>query len=386
MLVVTSNWAITDGTLAPAVAAGQGVLPNAIYRAACRGGVREDGRYEPIERLDIVLAGDTFDWTLSAAWQGGLKPWHGGDAVRELASSVARRSVRLGRKLIGPLVRWAKHGVRVPAASGGRPARWAVTVPTRLTMLAGDRDAALERVIGTRSGRQPVTMGWQWDDGRVSIRHGHELDPTCGPAPREHRHGRRPTLAESLRVDLVGRFAAAVLGEHPAARRLVRWLAGAHPVDFSATIGAWVASRSGADEGVRTLDSTWRRCVDAWRAEARRTVPTCELEFDVLDALAHVYAAAFTASSAAGPGLSALQPAAPRGSSGLVLGHLAGGWSPMVPVCLGGGENPTVIVCGERAGWPRWQSILPVEERAAVVAIREQIRGATCGGTIVDAA
>ena len=32
-----------------------------IQRSALRAGFRHDGRYKPLERLDIVFAGDTFD-------------------------------------------------------------------------------------------------------------------------------------------------------------------------------------------------------------------------------------------------------------------------------------------------------------------------------------
>lgn len=389
MLVVTSNWSITDGTLVPATAACHGLLSAAIHRAACRAGLRRDGRYEPIDRLDLVLAGDTFDWILSAEWQGRIKPWHGSAAAREAAMRAARRSIHLGRRSLGPLVRWARHGMRVPAASRGRPARWAITVPTRVTVLAGDRDATLEQVIGTRQERQPVTVGWQWDDGRVSIRHGHDLDPAWGPAARDvGRHDRQPTLGESVGVDLIGRFVATAVAETPAVRRLCRRLAGANPAEIPAAIAAWLASpfsRSGGQEG---MDSHWRRCVDAWWHEARRTVPSCEVEFDVVDALASTLAASFVAADVASPMLAALRPAMPRGSAGLVLGHLPGGWSHAAPVCLGSGDTdaPHIVACCESAGWPRWESILPVDHRPPVVAIRGRSSEVVRGGTVVDAA
>jgi hypothetical protein len=43
MLVVTSNWALGDGTLVPAAAAWHGMLSAAIHRAVLRAGVRGDG-------------------------------------------------------------------------------------------------------------------------------------------------------------------------------------------------------------------------------------------------------------------------------------------------------------------------------------------------------
>ena len=307
MIVVTSNWALGDGTLVPAVAPWHATLTTAIHRAVLRAGVRGDGSYRPLEGLDLVLAGDTFDWLLSAEWLGGPKPWQGTLAAREAATRVARRSFRAARRVLGPVIHWARHGLAVPAAARGRPGRTAVSIPVRVTLLAGDRDAALEHHVGRRDARQPVTTGSRWDDGRVSIRHGHELDPACRttggqPAPRD----RQPTLAESVAVDLVGRFAAAVRPLAPAGKRLVSRLAAA---------------------------------------------------------------------------------AAP----GVVFGHLPA-VEDAAAACLGpvpgavDGAVPRLIACVETEGWPRWQSVLPVEDRAAVVAIRAPERAAADGGRIVDAA
>jgi len=388
MLVVTSNWSITDGTLVPPTLACHGLLATSIHRAACRAGLRRDGRYEPVDHVDLVLAGDTFDWILSAEWQGRIKPWHATAAAREAAVRAARRSIHLGRRLLGPLIRWARQGMRIPAASGGRPARWAATVPMRVTLLAGDRDAAVEQLIGPRLDRQPVTVGWKWDDGRVSIRHGHDLDPVCGSAARNPgRRDRPPTLGESVGVDLVGRFATAAGAERPAVRRLCRRLAVANPADLRAAIAAWTASPFGRGEAQEGVETLWRRCVDGWWHEARRTVPSCELEFDAVDALASTLATAFADAAGDAPALAALRPATPRGSAGLVMGHLPGGWSPTTPVCLGGGiDAPHMVACTEATGWPRWESIVAVDHRPPVVAIRGRSDDAVCGGTIVDAA
>ena len=182
MLVVTSNWALGDGTLVPAAAAWHGMLSAAIHRAVLRAGVRGDGSYRPIDRLDLVLAGDTFDWLSSSEWQSELKPWHGTAAAREAAARVARRSIQSARRLLGPVIHWARQGLPVPAATRGRPGRMQVNIPVRVTLLAGDRDAAVDDYVGRRHDRQPVTVGSRWDDGRVTVRHGHDLDPACRPA------------------------------------------------------------------------------------------------------------------------------------------------------------------------------------------------------------
>ena len=388
MLVVTSNWALGDGTLVPAAAAWHGMLSAAIHRAVLRAGVRSDGSYRPIDRLDLVLAGDTFDWLLSAEWQSGLKPWHGTAAARETAARVARRSVQSARRLLGPVIHWARHGLPVPVAARGRPGRAQVSIPVGVTLLAGDRDAAVDDYVGRRHDRQPVTVGSRWDDGRVTIRHGHDLDPACRPAgDRLPARDRPPTLAESVAVDLVGRFAATAKPVVTGAWRLVRSLAAVGPIGIPAVMAAHVSGVDG-----RGVAEIWRQCVDAWWHEARRSVPTCEVEFDAVDAFAGWFTNACGGESGMPAGLDRLRPKPPRGSPGLVLGHLSGAGMGSSAVCLGPNRDaaeppvPQVVACLEAEGWPRWQSILPADHRAAVVAIRAEEPAAAHGGRIVDAA
>ena len=266
MLIVTANWGLGDGTLVPAVAAWHGELAAAIHRAAIRAGVCDDGSYRPIDRLDLVLAGDTFDWLVSAEWQAAVKPWHGGAAAREAAARIARRSIRAARRLLGPVIHWARHGLAVPAALRGRPGSAQVTIPVQVTLLSGDRDAVVEEHVGKRHAGQPVIVGSRWDDGRVSIRHGHDLDPACRGVPgRSTATDRQPTLAESIAVDLVGRFAATAPTVAGVAR-LVRSLAAAGTTGIPAAIATWL-DRRGRRAGRRV--AALRRCLVACSAADR---------------------------------------------------------------------------------------------------------------------
>ena len=60
MLVVTANWAIGDGTLWRRPLRGWS-LEHGVSSSdsALRAGFRHDGHHRPLERLDIVFAGDT---------------------------------------------------------------------------------------------------------------------------------------------------------------------------------------------------------------------------------------------------------------------------------------------------------------------------------------
>ncbi|MFM7243033.1 MAG: hypothetical protein ACKO40_02505 [Planctomycetaceae bacterium] len=387
MIVVASNWAIGDGTLVPTAAASLGALAARMHRAAIRAGVGSDGRHRPIDRLDIVLAGDTFDWHVSAEWLGDAKPWHASARSRELLATVARRSIRLGRAILGPLLGWVRRGLPLPSGMAAAGRGRTVSVPVRVTLLSGDRDAAAERVL---AGRATFTVGRRWDDGRVSIRHGHERDPAC----RERRGcgtvavDRPPTLAESVAVDLVARFAALVAARKAPAGGALRRIADAGVVGIPEALGGWLDALAGGPD-VGAVRDAWERSVEAWWRGARRCVPTCETEFDVVDALARWLASAVRPDAERCPvaaGLGALVAAPAAGGPGAVEGHLRGsGAHAAVGLAPCRGVAPLAVCTNER-GWPRW-SVLGVDDEAGpIVAIGP--RRPTGPGTwrVVDAA
>lgn len=76
MLVVTSNWNCSDKTLVASHSKKQfDHFLKLVHRAALRASMRFDGRYQPIERLDLVFAGDTYDWLTSRKWLDDHRPW-----------------------------------------------------------------------------------------------------------------------------------------------------------------------------------------------------------------------------------------------------------------------------------------------------------------------
>ena len=279
MLVVTANWAIPDGSVAAQPRISRlAYLLDEIRLAAVRAGVRHDGRYRPIERVVVVLAGDTIDGLVSGRWTDGARPWQRSRASALRHEAVMQAAVRHARRPLAMLSCLARRGIAVPPADGrGRPmVRARVVVPVHVVVLAGDRDAMLERVGGQAwSARRGIGLGTVWNGGGVGVAHGQACDPlTAGDD--------RPTLRESLAVDLLARFGAAI-AERPAAvaagRTIVRVLSDGEPLDMAWHLNGMV--RALARDGRDGLDpawiiAVWRRSVDEWVRQARRAGCTDE--------------------------------------------------------------------------------------------------------------
>jgi len=298
MLCITANWAIPDGTLAEPPYRGRfDRFWSVVRRSALQAGFRHDGRYRPIERIEVVLAGDTFDFLLTNRWLDAVRPWHRGVRSQAVRQQVMEAAWACGGRHLGALAALVRRGIDVPAADQrGRPVVGAwTTVPLAVTFLVGDRDRGLDAVAGTTE--RGFAVGEEWVHGDVVVRHGAELDPlaAAGDVGRGgwSQDDRAPTLRESLVVDLVSRFAAlskAAQGQDVTRGALVRVLADARPLDMPGHLRAWLAralERGAVDRrGERLVVDAWTRAVDAWHRSTRRHLPAADVERDVVDEIA----------------------------------------------------------------------------------------------------
>ena len=413
MLVITANWAFTDGSLWQPCPARTARWIAAVQRAALRGGFGRDGTYRPIDAVDIVFAGDTFDWLGSRRWTGTVRPWHGGPAARTTRAAVMLAAACRSRRLFATLNRWIRHGLAVPAADRrGRPQ----TQPTmradvRVTLLAGDRDRWLDEAASA-AGRHGHAVGRVWASADLLVHHGAELDPlwTAGDAEGDlpaSTGDRQPLLGESLAVDLVARFAATVserLPARPAIRTLLAAVGASRAVDLPAALARWLDAASGgqslAADARGTILTMWRRSVTAWHREAIRCPPVCGLEACPVDALA-AWLEAVPAASRVTAAIAALQPrlgpSARRLAGGgfghrpdapltTVLGHVAppaaGNPPAAALVCLGGAESPSLV--RGRGPAPAWEPLETDAPEPAVIGLGAAA-GSRSGDTVVDA-
>ena len=291
MLVVTSNWCVSDGTLSAGPPRGCVERFRAeVRRASLRCGFRRDGSYRPVAAIDVVLAGDTFDWLISRQWTGDLRPWNAGRRAAAARERVVSGAVRRSHRLQATLAAWMRRGIEVPVADRlGRPMPAASRpVPVRVAVLCGDRDRWLEQAAGDwmPSARAPM-VGRCWSDGDVTVRHGDDLDPLHAAC------GGEPTLAESLAVDLIARFGVDlddVAEVRPLAAGLVRRLAcGALP-DAPARLVGWLAARDGGAmlpaASRQGLIDVWHRSVAHWQRAARRLSPRGDDGLDLVGTIA----------------------------------------------------------------------------------------------------
>ncbi len=296
MIVVTANWEIGDGSLWPGPAAGIiGSFRAEVARAALRAGWQSDGRYEPVPRVDVVFAGDTFDWLASREWLGPARPWQCGVKARAIRERVVAGTFRAGRGVIRGMLAMARRGIEVSRADRyGRPTPGAlVRVPVGLSILEGNLDPGFGwEAARTSAERTGIGVGAAWDARGVRVTHGDGTDPIW-MVDRGSSTGGVPSLGEILRVDLLARFAAspAIAAIEPDARRLLLTaLRAAHPLALADTVAAWFGSGRAPStaDGIR---DEWLRSVAAWHRAARGSGlsaagPWSEAPFDVVDALA----------------------------------------------------------------------------------------------------
>lgn len=189
MLVVVANWGIADGTLVAPARHDQVAWLQAVRRAVLRAGFRNDGRYQPPDRVDIVFAGDTFDLLTSTAWTADARPWHRGARARAARERVLEAAAARAGRLLAGLRRWTRAGIAMPRAGRhGRPTPGTeMLLPVGVSLLSGDRDGWLEDA-------QPVAAARDFPRCR--------LVGICLRGPRAARARVRPVHLRRVRLRL----------------------------------------------------------------------------------------------------------------------------------------------------------------------------------------
>jgi UDP-2,3-diacylglucosamine pyrophosphatase LpxH len=240
MLVIISDLHLTDGTCGETVPAGAFVIfGERLQELAHAASWRIDGRYQPIDRIDLVLLGDVLDVIRSAQWTAHdrLRPWSNAYAPEfvELVGRITAGVLDHNVESLDVLRGLSQQGaVRIPPANGrGQPVYDAPEqpIPVRIHYLVGNHDWFFHvRGAGYDAVRQLVVE-------RLGLAHAAEHpfahDPAENPelhdVQRAHRllarhgdiydpfnfEGDRDTssLGDAIVVELLNRFALQVQQE-----------------------------------------------------------------------------------------------------------------------------------------------------------------------------
>ncbi len=336
MLVVTSNWCVSDGTLsADPPRRWVDRFRFEVCRSSLRYGFRRDGSYRPVDAIDVVLAGDTFDWLVSREWTGDVRPWDGDRRAAAALERVAVGALGRGARLMATLTAWMRRGIEVPLPDRhGRPMPTASRrVPVRVVALCGDRDRWLDRLApGWAASRTGPVVGTCWSNDHFVVRHGAEMDPLQATDGLGH------TLGASLAVDLIARFGRLLDGVaaiRPLAPGLVRRLAVGGVLEASKRLVEWLAvwgrGSTLTDTARQEVIDAWRLSLSLWHRSARRLPPYGDDGVDRVDRLAEWLdldreGGHFEAGRSGPPGghaavFSQALEMAPSGGSTTILGH-----------------------------------------------------------------
>ncbi|QDS97098.1 metallophosphoesterase family protein [Adhaeretor mobilis] len=146
MLVIISDLHLTDGTSGQTISPGAfELLGERLADLAAAASFRRDGRYEPIEQIDLVLLGDVLDVIRSNRWlKTTARPW--GDPTDEgffsTVAEITAETLRQNDRSFSQFRRLARDGVTIPCATrDGRPVtELTIPVPVRTHYMVGNHD------------------------------------------------------------------------------------------------------------------------------------------------------------------------------------------------------------------------------------------------------
>jgi hypothetical protein len=243
MLVVLSDLHLNDGTTGATLSPGAfRLFARRLGQLAVAASWRADGVYRPIERIDLVLLGDTLDPLCSTRWaqRPEVRPWKD-PPVAELAEQLRRITADIlarNEETLGALRALAAPGGLCvpPMLRAARPAPEGdgEPVPVRIHYMVGEHDwfyhlpgpayHALRQTLIDAMGlaaraHQPLPHAIAESEElllamrrhKVTARHGDVFDPLACDGDRD-----ASSPSDAIQIELIDRFApelAAALGE-----------------------------------------------------------------------------------------------------------------------------------------------------------------------------
>lgn len=294
MLVIASDLHLTDGSNGVGLDAGAiDMFAQRLADLSMRASWRADGRYRPVDRVDLVLLGDVLDLTRSRRWlSGSVRPWWdlGSPQLLETTSLIVDDILRHNDAALRTLRALGTEGaIRLPQAShAGQPIAGSegLPVPVIIHYMVGNTDWQLH-VRGTgydllrqrvshamgliNEHKQPFPHEAEESDDLLDAlrrhhtlaRHGDVFDPLhCG----EDRDG--ASLGDVIAIELIQKFIAEIETNYsqdlsPAAMAAIRELDHFRPAALAAVYLEGVLERACPQPAVRKeIKRTWDRLAD----------------------------------------------------------------------------------------------------------------------------
>jgi UDP-2,3-diacylglucosamine pyrophosphatase LpxH len=237
MLVIASDLHLTDGSSGSTTSAGAfRIFANRLREMAVAASWRADGRYQPIDRIDIVLLGDVLDAIRSSQWsaQTNVRPWgnpHSAEFVDQITRITAGILANNDEALQVLRGLSAEGGVTVPSLlkpSGPTAKEPGEPVAVRIHYMVGNHDwfyhlpgskyDVLRQQIIRRMGlanlaNEPFPHDITESEEllgamrrhKVTARHGDIFDPMNFEGDRD-----AASLGDVIVIELLNRFAAEV--------------------------------------------------------------------------------------------------------------------------------------------------------------------------------
>jgi hypothetical protein len=320
MLVIISDLHLTDGTSGATISpAAFEIFVQELRDAAISASWRTDGKYRPVDRVDLVLLGDCLDVIRSARWlDASVRPWDSTDRpemvelVTKITSDILVRnesSLNLLRNLATP------GQFTIPAADRrGRPASGSAVQPVGLVTryMVGNHDwfyhlpgrgyelsrQAIVRQLGLANSTRAPFPHDPIEDGdltevlrrhRVMARHGDIFDPINFGGDRK-----QSSLGDAIVIELLNRFSVQVereLGDElsPATILGLRELDNIRPLLMAPVwIDGLLARTCPLPHGRMRVKEVWDELVDRFLALAFVRMQQKKGAHNLVDRLAEV--------------------------------------------------------------------------------------------------
>ena len=287
MLVIISDLHLTDGTSGQTVKRGAfRIFAERLQELARDASTRKDGKYKPIQRIDLVLLGDILDVIRSTTWNQPtcqVRPW---DDSRERqfidqVQYVTDRILAHNRESLDVL-KSLNSGILIASSeTPGQPSR--VAVPVRIFYLVGNHDwfyhlpdarfdAIRRRIIDAiglaNSPNTPFPHDPQhcpdlvasYKQHRVFARHGDIFDPD------NYENGTRDgsSIGDAIVIELINKFTLLIQSDpqlSQSCKEALREIDNVRPLTM---IPAWVYGTI-----QKRCGRYGHRVVQAWRQVAR---------------------------------------------------------------------------------------------------------------------